>query len=209
MPLHEKLNWRYATKKFDASKSISDDDFNSIKEAIRMAPSSYGLQLYKVLIIEDEETRKKLQPASWGQSQIVDASKLFVFCNYATVQPEDVQAYVNLKAEKMNMKVEDLQGYADFIVSKLGERTAEEIETWTSKQTYLALANLLDACAELKIDACPMEGFEADKYNEILGLSAKGLNAAVVATVGYRSDEDQTQHGPKIRKSMEDLFEVV
>lgn len=208
MQLLEKLKWRYATKKFDAKKEISEEDFKTLKEAIRLSASSYGLQLYRVLIIEDKELREKLKPASWGQSQITDASKLFVFCNYATVKPEDVQEYLNLKAKAINVDPKELQGYADFINGKLGEKSATEIEAWTAKQTYIALGNLLYAAAELNIDACPMEGFEADQYNDILGLKEKGLNAAVIATVGYRSEEDQTQHAPKVRKSEEDLFEV-
>ena len=209
MHLLEKLNWRYATKKFDANKEITEDDFKTLKEAVRLSVSSYGLQLYKVLIIENKELRTKLQPVSWGQTQIVDASKLFVFCNYATLKPEDVQEYINLKAKSINVDPKELQGYADFINSKLSERSGSEIEAWTAKQTYLALGNLLDASAELKIDACPMEGFEPDKYDEILGLKEKGLNAAVVAAVGYRSDEDQTQNSPKVRKPDEDLFIVM
>ena len=209
MPLIEKLNWRYATKKFDASKEISDEDFATLKEAVRLSVSSYGLQLYKVLIIEDEEMRKKLQPASWGQSQIVDASKLFVFCNYDSVRPDHVQDYINRKAKSVDLDPSALQGYADFMNANLGERSTEELQVWTAKQVYLALGNLLDAAAELKIDACPMEGFEADQYDEILGLKAKGLKAAVIATVGYRSEEDDTQHAPKVRKAEADLFEVI
>lgn len=209
MHLLENLNWRYATKKFDAKKEISEEDFKALKEAVRLSASSYGLQLYKVLIVEDEETRKKLQPASWGQTQIVDASKLFVFCNYATVKKEDVQAYFDLKAEKMGIEVSGLQGYVDFINGKLEEKSTQEIESWTAKQTYIALGNLLTAAAELKIDACPMEGFSPDEYSEILGLKEKGLNAAVIATVGYRSEDDETQHAPKVRKAEKDLFEVV
>ena len=119
MELLERLNWRYATKKFDASKEISEENFRILKEAIRLSVSSYGLQLYKVLVVEDEATRKKLQAASWGQTQVVDASKLFVFCNYATVKSEDVQAYIDLKAEKMGVEASVLQGYADFINEKL------------------------------------------------------------------------------------------
>lgn len=207
--LLEDLNWRYATKMFDASKSISDEDFTTLKAAINLAPTSYGLQLFKVLVIEDEATRKQLQPASWGQTQIVDADKLLVFCNYKTVGAEDIHAYTTLKAEKMGMPAENLKGYADFIIGKLGERSESEISNWTAKQSYIAMGNLLNACASLRIDACPMEGFEADQYDEILGLSAQNLEAAVVVTVGYRSEEDQTAQAPKVRKAESDLFQSI
>lgn len=209
MELIENLKWRYATKKFDSSKKIGNDDLEKIKEAIQLSASSYGLQLYKVLIIEDDDLRKKLQPASWGQSQIVDASQLVVFCNYATVEEEHIDEYVALKSSTQGIDAEQLKGYGDFIKTKMKEKTDTEIKSWTERQTYIALGNLLTACAELKIDACPMEGFEPSQYNEILGLTEKGLSAAVIATIGYRSDEDQTQHGKKVRKSVDDLFENI
>ena len=107
------------------------------------------------------------------------------------------------------MPVENLKGYMDFIQNTLSTRTPDEIDNWTAKQTYIALSNVISAGAELKIDTCPMEGFDAAKYDEILGLSEKGLSAAVVCAVGYRSEEDETQHAPKVRKSNKDLFEVV
>lgn len=201
--------WRYATKKFDASKKVSNEDLQTLKEAIQLASSSYGLQLYKVLIVENEEIRKELQPASWGQTQIVDASHLFVFCNYTEVTEKHLNDFGVLKSKQQGIELEKLSGYISFIQNQLSSMSPEAINIWTAKQTYIALANLLNACAELRIDACPMEGFEAEKYNEILDLTDKGLSAAVVCTVGYRSSEDDTQHAPKVRKEFNDLFEVV
>lgn len=209
MGLIENLKWRYATKKFDSGKKVSADDLEKIKEAIQLSASSYGLQLYKVLIIEDAALREKLQPASWGQSQIVDASQLIVFCNYSTVEDEHIDEYVDLKSSTQGIDAEQLKGYGDFIKSKMKDLSGTEVNNWTGRQTYIALGNLLAVCGELKIDACPMEGFDPEKYNEILGLKEKGLNAAVVATIGYRSDEDQTQHGKKVRKSIDNLFETI
>ena len=209
MRLIENLNWRYATKQFDPTRQISNEDLAKLKTAIQLSASSYGLQLYKVLIVENKDLRAKLHPASWGQTQIVDASHLLVFCHYDPLQDGHVDDFVALKAEKMGIAVDDLAGYGDFIKSKLATQTADQKAQWMSKQTYIALANLLAACAELKIDACPMEGFDASQYNEILGLKEKGLSAAVVVTIGYRSAEDKNQHAPKVRKSEEDLFEHV
>lgn len=198
--------WRYATKKFDASKKVSTEDLTIIKEAIRLTASSYGLQPYKVYIIENPELRAQLQPASWGQSQIVDASQVIVFANMTQFGDADIDAYIQNLSQTRNIPVEAVQGYADFMKSKITPLTADVKANWTAKQTYLALGNLMNVAAELKIDVTPMEGFEADKYNEILGLTEKGLNAAVVATIGYRHEEDATQHYAKVRKSNEELF---
>lgn len=205
----EALNWRYATKKFDATKKISDTDLDEILTAVQLSASSYGLQLYKILVISDPEVRAKLQPASWGQSQIVDASQVIVFCAKTDVVDEDIDSYITLKAEKSGIDADNLKGYADFMKSAVVPMPAENKVAWTSKQTYLALGNLLNVCAVKEIDACPMEGFEAPKYDEILGLTEQGYTAAVVATIGYRSEEDQTQHAPKVRKSKEDLFQHI
>lgn len=205
----ENLKWRYATKKFDSSKKISSENLEKLKEVIQLSVSSYGLQLYKVIIIENTNLREKLKLVSWGQDQITDASHLAVFCNYTNVKDKHVDDFLNRTAKSQNIEVKSLNGYGDFIKSKIKEMTKLELVNWTSRQTYLALGNLLSACAELKIDSCPMEGFESEKYNEILKLSEQGLNAAVIATIGYRSIEDYTQNRPKARKSINELFEVL
>lgn len=205
----ENLKWRYATKKFDSSKKISSENLEKLKEAIQLSVSSYGLQLYKVIIIENTDLREKLKLVSWGQGQITDASHLVVFCNYTNVKNKHVDYFLNMTARLQDIEVKNLNGYGDFMKGKIKEMTTSELFNWTSRQTYLALGNLLSACAELKIDSCPMEGFEPEKYNEILNLSEQGLNAAVIATIGYRSNEDHTQNRPKVRKSINELFEVL
>ncbi len=202
----ESQNWRYATKKFDASKKISDADLEILKEAIRLSSSSYGLQPYKVLIVENPELREKIQPAAWGQTQIVDASHLFVFANMINVGEKEIDTYLENIAETRGIPVENISGYGDFMKSKIASLPEDVKNTWTAKQAYLALGNLLNAAAELKIDATPMEGFEPEKVNEILGLNALGLNATLIATVGYRHEEDANQHAKKVRKSKEELF---
>ena len=202
----ENQNWRYATKKFDAAKKISKEDLEKIKEAIRLSASSYGLQPYQVFIIENPEMRAQLQPVSWGQSQIVEASHLFVFANIVDVKENHIDDYMTNMAITRGLKMEDLKPYSDFMKSKIIPLPVDAKSNWTSKQTYLALANLLNIAAELKIDVTPIEGFEPEKYNEILGLNELGLNASLVATIGYRHQEDATQNYPKVRKSNEDLF---
>ena len=202
-------NWRYATKKFDATKKVSTEDLETLKKAIQLSSSSYGLQLYKVFIIENPEVRAQLQPVSWGQSQIVDASHLLVFANIVNVQESHIDAYVQNIADTRGLSVEDLKGYSDFMKSKIVPLPVDQKAIWTSKQTYLALANLMNVAAELKIDVTPMEGFEPEKYNEILGLDKLGLNASLVAAIGYRHEEDATQHYAKVRKPIEELFETI
>ncbi|WP_286927988.1 NAD(P)H-dependent oxidoreductase [Flavobacterium sp. UBA4197] len=204
--LIDTLKWRYATKKFDAAKKISNEDLETIKEAIRLSASSYGLQPYKIFIVEDPELRAKIQPAAWGQSQIVDASHLVVFANITNFGTEQIDAFMDNIVATRNIPMESIQGYGDFMKTTLTALSEEARNIWTSKQTYLALGNLLTAAASLKIDATPMEGFEPAKVNEILGLTEKGLNASLIATLGYRHEEDATQHYAKVRKSNEELF---
>ena len=205
-PFIENQNWRYATKKFDPAKKVSAEHLEILKEAIQLSTSSYGLQPYKVLIIEDQAIKEQLLPVSWNQSQIVDASHVIVFANYSKIDDQIIDDYFANIAETRNLNIADLQGYKDFMKSKILTLTEEKQSTWTSKQTYLALGNLLNAAAELKIDATPMEGFEPEKYNEILKLNDLNLNASLVATIGYRHQEDPSQHLKKVRKPKNELF---
>ena len=199
-------NWRYATKKFDTTKKVSNEDLEILKEAIRLSASSYGLQPYKVLIIDNPELRAQLQPAAWGQSQIVDASQLLIFANITNFGDAEIDAFIKNLTETRGIPVEAVQGYADFMKSKISILPVDKRNIWTSKQTYLAMGNLLNAAADLNVDVTPMEGFEPEKVNEILGLDKLGLNASLIATVGYRHNEDDTQHYVKVRKSNEELF---
>lgn len=209
MRLVEDLKWRYATKKFDATKVVSESDLAKIKEAIRLTATSYGLQLFKVMVVTDQAVKEKLKPVSWGQSQVTDASHVLVLCHYTEVTEEHLNAFAAIKSEVQNIERSKLEGYVQFISNTLSKLTPEQIQTWTAKQTYIALGNLMAACAELKIDSCPMEGFEAEKYDEILGLKEQGLSAALVCPIGYRAVEDANQHVPKVRRPLEELFKQI
>lgn len=204
--LLDNLNWRYATKKFDATKKISSEDLNTLKEAVRLAASSYGLQPYKVVIVENPEIREQLKAAAYGQTQITDSSQLFIFANDLNAGPESVAAYIKNISETRGVPTEALGGFADMMNGVISNLSQDAKNIWTAKQTYIALGTLLAAAAELKIDATPMEGFNAAAFNEILGFDKLGLNASVIATVGYRHTEDDTQHYKKVRKSHEELF---
>lgn len=202
----ESQKWRYATKKFDASKKITAEDFEILKEAIQLSTSSYGLQPYRIFIIENPELRKQLQPFAWGQSQIVEASQVIVFANITNFGEAEIDQYISNLIQTRGIPAESIKGYADFMKMKITTLAEDVRNNWTSKQTYLALGNLLNAAAELKIDVTPMEGFEPEKVNELLGFNELGLNASLIATIGYRHEEDATQHYKKVRKSKEELF---
>ncbi|MCB9426399.1 MAG: NAD(P)H-dependent oxidoreductase [Flavobacteriales bacterium] len=202
----ENQNWRYATKKFDASKIVASKDIDFLKEAVRLAATSYGLQPFQVLIIETQEIKEQLKSASWGQSQITDASHVFVFANKTEISDEFVDDYIKNTSETRDIAIENLKQYGGFVKKTIAKMDSETLSNWTSKQTYIALGNLLNAAAEIKVDTTPIEGFDSKQYNEILGLTQKDLNATVVAAVGYRSEEDNTQHLGKIRRTTEELF---
>jgi nitroreductase len=202
----ENQNWRYATKKFDASKKITTEDLSTLKEAIRLTASSYGLQPYKIIIVDNPELRAQLQPAAYGQAQVVDASHLIVFANELNFGAEGIDDFAKTMSETREIPLESIQGYVDYMKGNIVGLSEESRNLWSAKQTYIALGNLLNSAAELKIDTTPMEGFIPAQVNEILGLDKLGLNATLLATIGYRHDEDATQHYKKVRKSNEDLF---
>lgn len=209
MMLKEKLSWRYATKKMDSERKVSSEDIDYIKQCIQLSPSSYGLQPYQVLEIANPTLRKDLLPLSWNQSQIVDASHLMVFCNKVQFTESDVDEYLKLKSKIQETPLTQIIGYGDFVKKKLNEKTSEEMFHWTAKQAYIALANALNACAELQIDSTPMEGFESDQYNEQLNLNSRGLNACAVLAIGYRHKDDEAQNANKVRKPITKLFETI
>ncbi len=202
----DSLNWRYATKKFDREKTISDRDLNLLLEATRLSASSFGLQPYHVFVVRDQEIRKALKEVSWGQSQITDASHLFVFANKKTFGPELIDSYLDEVSHVRDIPQEGLKAYGDFMKSKLVPLPEEVKETWAAKQTYLAVGNLLSAAGVMEIDSCPMEGFEPEGYDRILNLGEKDLTTSVVVALGYRSKEDETQHLKKVRRPKESLF---
>ncbi len=207
--LLEDLNWRYATKKYDPTKKISQDDLDILLEAVRLSPSSYGLLPFKVLLIESAEIREKLKPHSWNQSQITDASHLLAFCSFSEMSEDYIDQHTELIENTRSLEKGQLQGFSNFVKVKVKEKSITEQAEWNARQTYIALGILMQSCAALKIDATPMEGFEPEKYNEILGLNERNLNATLVCAIGYRSEEDSNQHLKKVRKPMSEFLEIV
>ncbi len=203
------LNWRYATKKFDTSKKVSAEDLETIMSAVNLSATSYGLQPFRVMHVQDPAVREKLKAAAYGQAQITDADHLFVFCHMLNVPAEYVDEFIARTAAERKMPAEKLQGYSDTIKGSMASKSARDMVDWTRRQAYIALGHLLVAAATLRVDSCPMEGFDPAAFGEILGLKDLGLGAAVVATVGYRSEEDQLQHAAKVRLPLTELFHTV
>jgi nitroreductase/dihydropteridine reductase len=206
MSLVDKLNWRYATKKFDSTKKISAEKLDYLLDAIQLAPSSIGLQHYRVLVIDNADTLAKLREAAYNQPQITDASQLFVFAAETNINEDFGKAYIDRIASTRNVSQESLAGFATMVSGAINGRTPEQLIEWAKKQAYIGLGVLISAASEQDIDICPMEGFDAAKFDEILGLKEKGLTATVIATVGYRADDDPFSKLAKVRRPKEELF---
>ena len=208
--LLEQLNWRYATKQFDPARKISPEDWDTLSETLRLSASSYGLQPWKFLIVEDPALRAKLQGASWGQSQIVDASHLVVFASKVDLSEADIDAHLEHTAAVRGIPVDDLAALRGMMVGGIiSGKSADERRAWAFNQAYIALGSLLTSVAVLGIDACPMEGFSREDYDRILGLGDQGLASAVVATLGYRSREDKYATLPKVRFDLDQVVQYL
>jgi len=207
--LLQDLEWRYATKKFDASKKISTDDLKTLLNVLRFTPTSYGMQPLKFLVVTDDELRTKLQAASFNQTQVKDASHLIIICAQTETSSNHIDEMTELMSKTRAIEIEKLQGFNNYVKSALKDFTAHEMLLWNSKQAYIALGMLLSACARLRIDSTPMEGFEPDKYEEILDLQQKGLRAILACPIGYRSEEDHYSKLEKVRKPLDKLVEFI
>ena len=205
--LISQLNWRYATKQFDPKRKISDRDWAALEEALLLSPSSFGLQPWIFIVVKDPAVRAKLRPASWDQSQIVDASHLVVFAYKTNLGEKDVDALLKRIAEVRGVAIEALAGYRGMMAGSLMQgMNASGRDAWARNQVFIALGILLASAAALGIDACPMEGFDRAQYDAILGLPQKGVASAVVATLGYRSPADKYAAAPKVRFPKEKVF---
>lgn len=208
MGLIEKLNWRYATKRMNGKK-VSPEKIDNILEAIRLSASSGGLQPYKVFVIEDEATKEKLKAAAYNQPQVTEASHVIVFAAWNKVTDEKVDAYIGQVANERNLPLESLAAFRGMFAPSIAQ-PAEQNFVWTSRQTYIALGTALVAAAYEEVDATPMEGFNNAQVDEILGLQEKGLGSVSMLTLGYRdSENDYMVNAKKVRRSKEELFELV
>jgi len=206
MQLLDAMKWRYAVKKMNGSK-IPAEKLDAILEATRLAPSAFGLTPYSIIVVEDEETRKKLQPAFYNQTQVVDGSAVIIFAAWNSITEKEVAEYMQDIADQRGVPVESLNDFAGYVNGSLKNLTADQARVWADKQTYIALGVALAAAAELEIDATPMEGFAPDAVDEILGLKADGLHSAVAITLGYRdAANDYLVNAKKVRRINEKLI---
>lgn len=201
------LNWRYATKHFDPQRKISAEDWATLEEALVLTPSSFGLQPWKFVIVTDPAVRGHLVGASHGQRQVVDASHLVVFAIKKNLSEQDVESYLSRISEVRGVPRESLSPYGGIMVHSLIKGLDEAGRNdWATKQVYIALGNFLTSAALLGIDACPMEGIDPAKYDEILGLAKLGLGTVVAAPAGYRAATDKYSHAKKVRFARDEVL---
>jgi len=194
------LNWRYATKKFDAAKKIPDATWAALEQALVLAPSSFGLQPWKFIVVDDPAVRQKLLPASWGQTQIVDAARLVVFTVHKDLGEAEVTHFIQRTAEVRGVPAPSLDGYKNIIVQSLaGAKAGGTLDVWQSRQVYIALGQFMASAALLGVDTCPMEGIAPAQYDAILGLTGTRFTTLCVCTAGYRAADDKYSTSPKVR----------
>lgn len=202
------LNGRYACKKFDPSKVVSENDWATLEEALRLSPSSFGLQLWKFIVVTNQDLKEKLKPLSWDQPQITTCSHLVVITTRTDVTESDVQAHIDNIAKDRDVTAESLKGYQDYMTGFVTNPEFKPmIPFWTAKQGYIALGFLLETAALLNIDSCPMEGFDSKGYDQVLGLVGSGYSSAVICPVGYRASDEQNQHAKKSRFPKSKVFD--
>ena len=200
------LQKRHATKHFNTALTVNAKDIERIKESVRLSPSSYNLMPCRVIDVQDREVRHELKAASFNQDQITDASHLFVFCSLTEISSEYIPRVNHLREDIEEKERDHYQGYVEFLQELVKKKPQEELMHWNAKQTYIALGFAMMACASLSIDSCPIEGFDAAKYSQILKLSNKGLTPNVVLAIGYAQDGVSAQRSPKVRLDTSDFF---
>lgn len=208
--LIDALQWRYATKVFDATKKIPADIWAALEKTLVLTPTSYGLQPYQFLIVQDAAKRAALLPNSWGQKQVVDCSHFVVFTARTEMQEADVDRLIQRSTEVRGIPAEMLTAYRGMMLGDIvnGPR-GKAAHEWASRQSYIALGNLMTAAALVGVDACPMEGINPPEYDKILGLNGSGYKTVVALALGYRAENDKYASLAKIRYEMADLVKVV
>ena len=200
--LLKKLQWRYATKKMDPAKAVSDENVDRIVEAARLAPTSSGLQPYEIIVVKSKSVREQIKPKAFGQSQITDGSHLLVFAAWDDYTPERINMMFDLHNTERNSKDEGWENYRKMLLGSYPARGAEVNFQHAAKQAYIGLGAALIAAAYEEVDATPMEGFDPAGIDEILGLKARGLRSAVIVALGYReAPQDWLVNLKKVRRS--------
>ncbi|QWX85271.1 NAD(P)H-dependent oxidoreductase [Cellulophaga sp. HaHaR_3_176] len=209
MELLEKLKWRYAAKAMNGEK-VAEDKVERILEAARLAPTSSGLQPFEIFVVKNQEIKEQIKPVAWNQSVITDCSHLLVFAAWDTYTPERINHMFDLTNEIRGFENEGWENYRQMLLGMYPQKDPEENFNHAAKQAYIAFTEALTAAAFEGVDATPLEGFEPDAVDKILGLREKGLRSAVMLPIGYRKDDaDWLVNLVKVRKPMEELVTVI
>ncbi|MDT0686663.1 NAD(P)H-dependent oxidoreductase [Autumnicola psychrophila] len=200
------LEWRYATKKFNSEKILPSEKVDILKKAFNLTATSYGLQPIKMVVVENKEIQEKLKSYSMNQQQVSTASHILIICIEKEVGSEFIEDYFTRVKSIRKTPDEVLTPFKEFLVNDFNSKPYNEIALWSVNQAYLALGTLLTVCATEEIDACPMEGFEPEKYDEYLNLGEHNLKSVLVLPVGYRAEDDQFSSFKKVRRPLEDVI---
>ena len=205
----EDLEWRYACKKFDPSKKLSEEEINALLESLRLTASSYGLQPWKFLLVNNSPLREELTAAAFGQSQVKEASHLIVLCGKINVDEGHVDGFLKSIVEAREVELESLEKFRNMLMKMVVNKSDDFKKPWTKNQIYIAMGTLLTVCAHLRIDSCPMEGFRPNEVDRVLGLKEKGLKPILLCPVGHRASDDTYTTRLKARFPKEEVIEVI
>lgn len=203
--LHEALKWRYATNQFDPSKKVSTADLETILTAGDLMPTAYGLQPFRIVVVEDQSTKDSLIEHSYGQKHVAENSHLLVLAACTDISEEMISEYTNRLEKTRGLPPGSVAGFKDMMVGDLTNRTEEARLLWAQKQCYIALGGMMAAASLRKVDNHALEGFNPAAYNEVLGLDSLNLHATVILALGYRSESDPWQHYAKVRLGVDAL----
>ncbi|MFH6604054.1 NAD(P)H-dependent oxidoreductase [Maribacter algicola] len=204
MDVLEQMKWRYAVKKFDSDKILSEKKVIRLKKAFNLTATSYGLQPIKMVVVQNKVLQAELVPFSMQQQQVAQASHVLVLCIENKIDPKYITEYFEKVRSVRGTSDEILRPFKESMVSSFSKKEASEIQEWSKNQAYLAMGNLLTVCAMEEIDSCPMEGFSPEGYDQLLKLEEKGLRSVLVMPVGYRAKDDVFSTFKKVRRNIED-----
>ncbi|HUD93414.1 NAD(P)H-dependent oxidoreductase [Sphingobium sp.] len=204
--LIDRLNWRYATKKMNPDKQVPEEKVERILEAVRLAPTSSGLQQFEVIVVTNKAVREKIRAIAWNQEQVTDASHLIVFAAWDNYTPERINHMFDLVNDERGFRNEGWEAYRQMLLSTYPQRDAQTNFEHAARQAYVGLGIALTAAAFEEVDATPMEGFDPAALDEILELRARGLRSVAIMPIGYRADEgDWLVKLKKVRRPIEDF----
>lgn len=202
----EHLNWRYATKKFDSTKKLSEGKIDIIKEAFNLTATSFGLQTISLVIVSNDDLKASLVPHAYYQNQVSEASHLLVICIQEDISDSDINLYFDMVKNMRNTPETILNPFRENLLKTMKDKSVDSRQLWSKNQAYIALGNLMTVCAVEGIDSCPMEGFIPEKYDEILKLNEKGLKSVLLLPIGYRADNDMFASLKKVRKTLDEII---